>query len=96
MRSEHREARRFDPPLARKRQGSDGSEATHRWTLDVNFREDQSRLWTGYGAGNFAVLTHIALNPLRQEPSAKSLPRKRLVCALNPDYLLKVLLGEKF
>jgi predicted transposase YbfD/YdcC len=65
-------------------------------TLDVTFREDQSRLRTGYGAENFAVLRHIALNLLRQEPSAKSLPRKRLACALNPDYLLKVLLGEQF
>ena len=39
---------------------------------------------------------HLALNLLRQEPSAKSLPRKRLACALNPDYLLKVLLGKQF
>ena len=66
------------------------------WTLDVTFREDQSRLRTGHGAENFAVLRHIALNLLRQEPSTKSLPRKRLACALNPDYLLKVLLGEQF
>jgi predicted transposase YbfD/YdcC len=66
------------------------------WSLDVPFREDQSRLRTGHGAENFAVLRHIALNLLRQEPSPKSLPRKRLACALNPDYLLKVLLGEQF
>lgn len=73
-----------------------GIENQLQWTLDVTFREDQSRLRTGYGAENFAVLRHIALNLLRQEPSAKSLPRKRLACALNPDYLLKVLLGEQF
>jgi predicted transposase YbfD/YdcC len=73
-----------------------GIENQLHWTLDVTFREDQSRLRMGYGAENFAVLRHIALNLLRQEPSAKSLPRKRLACALNPDYLLKVLLGEQF
>jgi predicted transposase YbfD/YdcC len=73
-----------------------GIENQLHWTLDVTFREDQSRLRTGHGAENFAVLRHIALNLLRQEPSAKSLPRKRLACALNPDYLLKVLLGEQF
>jgi len=73
-----------------------GIENRLHWTLDVTFREDQSRLRTGYGAENFAVLRHIALNLLRQEPSAKSLPRKRLACALNPAYLLKVLLGEQF
>jgi predicted transposase YbfD/YdcC len=73
-----------------------GVENQLHWSLDVTFREDQSRLRTGHGAENFAVLRHIALNLLRQEPSPKSLPRKRLACALNPDYLLKVLLGEQF
>jgi predicted transposase YbfD/YdcC len=73
-----------------------GIENQLHWTLDVTFREDQSRLRTGHGAENFAVLRHIALNLLRQEPSPKSMPRKRLACALNPDYLLKVLLGKPF
>jgi predicted transposase YbfD/YdcC len=66
------------------------------WSLDVTFHEDQSRVRMGHGAENFAVLRHIALNLLRQDPSAKSLPRKRLACALNPDYLLKVLIGQSF
>ena len=66
------------------------------WSLDVTFREDQSRVRMGHGAENFAVLRHIALNLLRQDPSTKSLPRKRLACALNPDYLLKVLIGQSF
>ncbi len=73
-----------------------GIENQLHWRLDVTFREDQSRLRTGHGAENFAVLRHIALNLLPQEPSTKSLPRKRLACALNPDYLLKVLLGKQF
>ena len=71
-----------------------GIENTLHWTLAVTFREDQSRLRTGHGPENFAMLRHIALTLLRQEPSPKSLPRKRLACALNPDYLLKVLLGK--
>lgn len=71
-----------------------GIENGLHWTLDVTFREDQSRLRKGHGPENFAVLRHIALNLLRQEPSQKSLPRKRLACALAPDYLLKVLLGQ--
>jgi len=73
-----------------------GIENKLHWTLDVTFREDQSRLRTGHGPENFAVLRHIALNLLRQEPTPKSLPRKRLTCALNSDYLLKVLLGKEF
>jgi len=84
------------PQFARAVRQHWGIENQLHWTLDVTFREDQSRVRTGHGAENFAVLRHIALNLLRQEPSPKSLPRKRLACALNPDYLLKVLLGEQF
>ncbi len=84
------------PQFARAVRNHWGIENKLHWTLDVTFREDQSRLRTGHGAENFAVLRHIALNLLRQESSTKSMPRKRLACALNPDYLLKVLLGEQF
>ena len=84
------------PQFARAVRNHWGIENKLHWTLDVTFREDQSRLRTGHGAENCAVLRHIALNLLRQEPSTKSMPRKRLACALNPDYLLKVLLGEPF
>ena len=84
------------PQFARAVRNHWGIENRLHWTLDVTFREDQSRLRTGHGAENFAVLRHIALNLLRQEPSKKSMPRRRLACALNPDYLLKVLLGEQF
>jgi predicted transposase YbfD/YdcC len=84
------------PQFARAVRNHWGIENRLHWTLDVTFGEDQSRLRTGHGAENFAVLRHIALNLLRQEPSKKSMPRKRLACALNPDYLLKVLLGEQF
>jgi predicted transposase YbfD/YdcC len=73
-----------------------GIEHGLHWTLDVTFREDQSRLRKGHGPENFAVLRHIALNLLRQEPSQKSMPRKRLACALDPEYLRKVLLGQHF
>jgi predicted transposase YbfD/YdcC len=73
-----------------------GIENGLHWTLDVTFREDQSRLRKDHGPENFAVLRHITLNLLRQEPSRKSMPRKRLACALNPEYLLKVVLGERF
>lgn len=73
-----------------------GIENQLHWTLDVTFREDQSRLRTGFGAEHFAVVRHIALNLLCQEPYAKRLPRKRLACVLNPDSLLKVLLEDQF
>jgi predicted transposase YbfD/YdcC len=62
------------------------------WLLDVAFQEDLSRVRTGYGAENFAVLRHMALNLLRHETSVKcGIKAKRLKAGWNEDYLLKLL-----
>ncbi len=61
------------------------------WVLDVTFNEDASRIRTGDGAQNFAVLRHIALNLLRQEPSWGSIATKRFRAAHDDQYLLQVL-----
>jgi predicted transposase YbfD/YdcC len=68
-----------------------GIENRVHWVLDVTFREDHSRVRTGNAAQNFAVLRHIALNLLRQEPSRGSINTKRFRAALDEQYLLKVL-----
>jgi predicted transposase YbfD/YdcC len=84
------------PQFARAVRTHWGIENKLHWTLDVTFREDHSRVRKGHGPENFAVLRHLALNLLRQAPSKKSIPRKRLACALDNIYLLKVLLGKSF
>jgi predicted transposase YbfD/YdcC len=62
------------------------------WVLDIAFREDECRLRKDHGAQNFAILRHIALNCLKQEPSAKvGIKNKRLRAAWDHDYLLTVL-----
>jgi len=62
------------------------------WVLDVAFREDHSRVRTGYAAENFAVLRHIALNLLHHETSARcGIKAKRLKAGWDQDYVLKVL-----
>lgn len=68
-----------------------GIENQVHWVLDVTFCEDASRIRTGDGAQNFAVLRHIALNLLRHESSKGSIKTKRFRAALDMDYLLKVL-----
>jgi predicted transposase YbfD/YdcC len=62
------------------------------WSLDMVFREDESRIREGNGAENMNILRHLAINLIRAESSAKgSLKMKRKRCALSQDYLLKVI-----
>jgi len=61
------------------------------WTLDVTFNEDQSRLRTGHGAKNMAVVRHFALNLVRQVADKRSIKRRRKRAAWDPTYLLEIL-----
>jgi predicted transposase YbfD/YdcC len=72
-----------------------GVENSVHWLLDVVFREDECRISVGKGAENLAVLRHIALNVLQQDRSSKqSLKQKRFRAALDPNYLLRLLVGS--
>lgn len=71
-----------------------GIENRLHWSLDVCFREDQSRARTGHAAENLSRLRRLALNLLRRLPQTKrvkSLKSKRLLCSWDRDYLLKAL-----
>ena len=62
------------------------------WSLDVTFREDESRIRKGYSQENFVVLRHIALCLLKREKSSRrGIKGKRLKAGWSNDYLLKVL-----
>jgi predicted transposase YbfD/YdcC len=60
----------------------------------AGYREDDSRLRSGYGAENFAVIRHIALNLLKREPSKASLKRKRYKAALSNEFRSNVLFPQ--
>jgi len=62
------------------------------WVLDVAFSEDASRKRAGNSPQNFSILSKIALNLLKNETAEKQgIKGKRLKCAYNQDYLLKVI-----
>jgi predicted transposase YbfD/YdcC len=69
-----------------------GIENRLHWVLDIAFREDESRVRQGYADQNLAVLRRLALNLLRQEPTAKmGTKAKRLKAGWDDAYLLKIL-----
>jgi predicted transposase YbfD/YdcC len=61
------------------------------WVLDVVFKEDQSRLRTGHGAKNMAVVRHFAINLVRQAKDHKSIKLRRKLAGWNEDYLASIL-----
>ncbi len=70
-----------------------GIENPLHWSLDVTFREDDSRARTKNAAQNVASLRRIALNLIKKDRSQKCSQRsKRIAAALDPDFL-KHLLG---
>jgi predicted transposase YbfD/YdcC len=74
-----------------------GIENGQHWCLDVSFGEDARRQQDRNGASNLAAVRRLALSLLRQEKTNKrGVKNKRLACALDPDYLLKVLANAKF
>jgi predicted transposase YbfD/YdcC len=67
-------------------------ENTVHWSLDVSFREDDSRIRTGHAPENFSVLRHIALNLLKQDTRCtRGIKTKRLRAGWDHDYLAHVL-----
>lgn len=74
-----------------------GIENGQHWCLDVTFGEDARRQQDRNGAANLAAVRRLALSLLRQEKTNKrGMKNKRLACALDPDYLLKVLANARF
>jgi predicted transposase YbfD/YdcC len=69
-----------------------GIENSLHWVLDMDFREDESRMRLGNCATNMNVFRHLALNLIKNESSVKaSVNMKRKRCMLSHDYLLKVI-----
>lgn len=65
------------------------------WRLDVIMDEDTAHIRVNHGPENMAVLRHMAINLLKQEPSKMSIQSKRLRAACNNDYLEKVVKMQK-
>ncbi|MBV8229904.1 MAG: ISAs1 family transposase [Planctomycetaceae bacterium] len=70
-----------------------GIENTCHWSLDVTYREDESRTRHPHLRENLAWLNRFTLSLLKQHPGRDSLAMKRRSCGWNEDFLLEVLAG---
>jgi predicted transposase YbfD/YdcC len=61
------------------------------WVLDVTFGDDQSRLRTGHGAKNMAVVRHFAINLVRTAKDKQSIKLRRKCAGWDPKYLATIL-----
>lgn len=61
------------------------------WVLDVTFAEDQSRLRTGHGAKNMAIVRHFAINLVRTAKDKRSIKLRRKRAGWDPDFLATIL-----
>lgn len=64
-----------------------GIENRLHWVLDVVFHDDLSRLRTGCGPQNMAVVKHMAMNLIRHPKDRHSLKNRRKLACLNANYL---------
>lgn len=63
------------------------------WSLDMTFREDESRIRTPQTRENFAWLNRFSLSLLKQHPGKDSIAMKRRACGWSDEFLLQVLAG---
>lgn len=84
------DAKRF----ARAVRGHWSIENTCHWSLDVTYREDESRIREKHLRENFAWLYRFTLSLLKQHPGRKSLVMKRRGCGWSHDFLMQVLVGS--
>jgi predicted transposase YbfD/YdcC len=78
--------------LAASARGHWGIENGLHWVLDVGFGDDASRVRTGHGPENFALLRRLALGVLKQQRDKHSLRGRRLVAGWDNSYLERLLL----
>lgn len=70
-----------------------GIENGCHWSLDMTFREDESRIRDSTMRENFAWLNRFGLSLLKQHPGRDSIVGKRRACGWSETFLLEVLTG---
>jgi predicted transposase YbfD/YdcC len=72
-----------------------GVENGCHWSLDIIYREDESRIRHQHLRENMAWLNRLTLSLLKQHPGKESTVMKRRCCGWSDEFLLEVLTGSK-
>lgn len=72
-----------------------GIENACHWSLDVTYREDESRIRDTRMRENFAWLNRFTLSLLKQHPCKDSVAMKRRSCGWDFDFMAEVLAGKE-
>jgi len=72
-----------------------GIENSCHWSLDMIYREDESRIREPHLRENFAWLNRFTLSLLKQHPGKDSIAMKRRACGWSDDFMTEVLGGIK-
>ena len=70
-----------------------GIENSCHWSLDLTYREDESRIQNKHLRENFAWLRRLTLSLLKQHPGRESVAMKRRSCGWSDDFMIEVLTG---
>src|SRR5580658_1981903 len=72
-----------------------GIENGCHWSLDMTYREDESRIRDQRLRENFAWLNRLTLSLLKQHGGKESIAMKRRSCGWSDGFLLEVLVGKE-
>ena len=70
-----------------------GIENSCHWSLDMTYREDESRIREPHLRENFAWLNRFTLSLLKQHPGKDSTAMKRRACGWSEKFLAEVITG---
>jgi len=71
-----------------------GIENSLHWSLDMTYREDESRVRNRTFAENLSWLRRMTLGLIKQHPGKQSNIMKRRMAGWSPDFLMQVLAGK--
>lgn len=71
-----------------------GIENTLHWSLDMTYREDESRVRDRHFANNLSWIRRITLSLIKQHPGKESYIMKRRMAGWSVDFLMQILTGQ--